>query len=208
MLAGNGCICGCGVRNIYALAVYNSTITGNHTNPGSGAGLFSDGDAATATLANTVIAGNTAGFSNPDCNASVTSLDYNFIGNASGCTLTGGGHDLLGGAALLGPLQNNGGPTQTVAYCRAVRQLTVLIPRAVPVPRARSSEPTSAAHRAPAGLIRAATSALTKCNSRSLSVAKRYSCGGAFGAAGSASRRSGANSFRVRRLITVTTTAM
>jgi hypothetical protein len=65
------------------------------------------------TLANTIIAGNTAP-TGPDVGGTVSSLGYNLIGNSSG----GSGFaaaDLLDVNPLLGPLQNNGGPTETMA---------------------------------------------------------------------------------------------
>jgi len=65
------------------------------------------------TLANTIIATNTAP-TGPDVFGPVTSLGYNLIGNSSG----GSGFvatDHLGENPLLGPLQNNGGPTATMA---------------------------------------------------------------------------------------------
>src|SRR5262249_3705719 len=74
-----------------------------------------------ANISNTLIAGNTTLISNTgpsysadDCNGTITSGDYNLVQNTSGCTLSGT-HNVIGLDPLLGPLQNNGGPTQTMA---------------------------------------------------------------------------------------------
>jgi hypothetical protein len=86
--------------------ITNSTVTGNEV------GILST---VPLTLGNTIVAGN----SSRDVNAMVTSLGYNLIGNgsqSSGYVDT----DLVGTSdnpidPLLGPLQNNGGPTPTMA---------------------------------------------------------------------------------------------
>lgn len=72
-------------------------------------------DRAVVALKNTILAGNSADYSDPDCEGSLTSEDSNLIQNTTGCTISGGGHDLIGLAANLGPLQSNGGPTLTMA---------------------------------------------------------------------------------------------
>src|SRR5262249_34322621 len=62
---------------------------------------------------NTIVAGNSASAS-ADVNGSLNSLGHNLIGDGSG----GEGFaasDLLNVNPLLGPLQDNGGPTQTLA---------------------------------------------------------------------------------------------
>jgi hypothetical protein len=67
----------------------------------------------TLNIRNTILAGNTAGL-DPDLVGTLSSSGYNLIGNASG----GSGFvatDLLNVNPQLGPLQNNGGPTQTMA---------------------------------------------------------------------------------------------
>src|SRR5207244_168475 len=45
----------------------------------------------------------------------INSGDYNLIGNTSGICNLPGSHNVTGVDPLLGPLQNNGGPTQTHA---------------------------------------------------------------------------------------------
>jgi hypothetical protein len=65
------------------------------------------------TLKNTVAANNSADFY-PDFYVAITSSQYNLIGNSTGGT----GYsstDILNVDPLLGTLQDNGGPTQTMA---------------------------------------------------------------------------------------------
>jgi hypothetical protein len=85
----------------------NSTVSGNTA--AYGGGIISDDTQAR----NTIIAGNSAG-SEPDLIGSFSSSGHNLIGNTQG----GSGFDptdLLNVNPLLGPLQDNGGPTKTMA---------------------------------------------------------------------------------------------
>jgi CSLREA domain-containing protein/uncharacterized repeat protein (TIGR01451 family) len=98
------------------LTLLNDTISNNAANLGTtaGGGLLQFG---TATIRNTIIAGNTAA-SGPDVRLSLTSQGHNVIGSTSGATITPQPGDLFDAAASplnLGPLQNNGGPTKTMA---------------------------------------------------------------------------------------------
>jgi hypothetical protein len=100
---------GGGINNYSGtLTVNNSTVSGNTS--GAGGGIYNGG---TLNARNTIIAGNTASYRGPDLYGSVTSSGYNLIGNSTG----GSGYadtDLLDVDANLGPLQNNGGPTNTM----------------------------------------------------------------------------------------------
>jgi hypothetical protein len=125
-LSGNSAGFGGGIyneSNIYGiykeglLTVTNSTLSGNSAAAGGGINNFF----GLVTLANTIIAGNTAP-TGPDVEGPVTSLGYNLVGNASG----GSGFvvaDLLNFNPLLGPLQNNGGPTPTLALLPGSRAI-------------------------------------------------------------------------------------
>src|SRR5262249_54442497 len=63
------------------------------------------------TLYNTIVAGNTAPTA-PDISGTVISNGYNLIQNTSGATITGTTTgNILGQNPLLGPLEDNGGPT-------------------------------------------------------------------------------------------------
>jgi hypothetical protein len=83
------------------LAMNNSTVSGN-----SAGGIFSGG---TATLQNSIIANN----SGTNCGGTITSHGYNLSSDGS-CALGNSG-DLNDTDPMLGPLQYNGGPTQTMA---------------------------------------------------------------------------------------------
>ena len=105
---GNEAEFGAGIANgTGRITLANSTVSGN-TATGEGGGI-----AGSATLKNTIVAGNEAA-AGPDCNGSLTSEGHNLIGDTGDCELQG---DLTGNiidtAPQLGPLQNNGGPTET-----------------------------------------------------------------------------------------------
>src|SRR5262249_1653452 len=106
--AGNG---GGGIFNGGSLTVTNSTIAGNSSaNPGGG--IYVESGRQLRTL-NPIIAGTTSS-TGPDVYGNLGSQGHNVIGNPqdmSGWVDT----DLLHVNPLLGPLQNNGGPTQTMA---------------------------------------------------------------------------------------------
>jgi hypothetical protein len=92
------------------LTIANSTIAGNTAGAGGGIDTYPD-----AAMRNTILAGNTDREGLPfDLWGNLTSSGYNLIGNTYG----GSGFDptdLLNVDPRLGPLQDNGGPTQTMA---------------------------------------------------------------------------------------------
>jgi len=99
----------------------NSTITNNSaSNFGGGGGV--QNPSGMVNVRNTIIAKNTgSSFTFPDFKGTLTSQGFNFIGDNSGATITPAQFtDQIGTAGspkdpLLGPLKNNGGPTQTHA---------------------------------------------------------------------------------------------
>lgn len=96
--------------NNQSLTITDCTLSSNSA--GTGGGI--DNDQGTATLANTIIAGNTATVTGPDFDGTVTSQGYNLVGNtsaSSGWAST----DLQNFNPVLAPLANYGGPTQTMA---------------------------------------------------------------------------------------------
>jgi SdrD B-like domain len=100
------------------LTLTNSTVSGNSAGTGGGGIQNSDDHTATLKSANSIIAGNTGGSSDPDASGPITSLGHNLIGKTDGSTgwvatdLTGTiAHPLN---AMLGALANNGGPTKTL----------------------------------------------------------------------------------------------
>lgn len=102
---------GAGIYCVGTCTLDNSTVSGNAAS-GPGGGIFSTA-AQPASLANTIVAGNTAS-SGPDISGPITSRGYNLIGDTSGNS-GAIGTDLINVDPQLGPLQNNGGPTETMA---------------------------------------------------------------------------------------------
>jgi hypothetical protein len=127
--AGNGGLAAGGGIRVAAgtVTVQHSTLSGNFATGGLGGAAFDiappgvDGVGSGGGISNagglqmfdTILAGNSAN-SAPDLDGALTSLGHNLVGNTTG----GSGFaasDLLNVNPRLGPLQNNGGPTQTMA---------------------------------------------------------------------------------------------
>jgi hypothetical protein len=123
------------IGNVTRATLNNNTITGNTTLlpfAGGGGGGISGG--LQVTLSNTIVAGNTAANNiGHDCRGAFTSGGYNLIGDAipapftaPWCTLTAATGDQVGTSSPidphLGPLADNGGPTQTHALCTNAEQ--------------------------------------------------------------------------------------
>jgi hypothetical protein len=117
-LAGNSAaILGGGIDNAGTLTVADSTLAGN--NALAGGGIYRFEDALPPTVADTIFANNTAP-TGSDVYGAVTSLGFNLIGNPSGRSGFVAA-DLLNVDPLLGPLQDNGGPTETMALLPGTR---------------------------------------------------------------------------------------
>jgi hypothetical protein len=119
-LSGNSAANGGGIINDDGgtMSVTNSTLSANSASSLVGGIDTSQGD--DMIVSNTIIAKNTDTGGDPDFNGTLESQGYNLVGNDSGTTITPTTGDQIGTAAspidpLLGPLQNNGGPTQTQA---------------------------------------------------------------------------------------------
>lgn len=135
---------GGGIYSTGSLSVVNCTISGNEAEEGGGGGVSVVGGSASFTnvtvtnnksgglrtqnaqpeIRNNIWAGNHPMGSGTalgrDISGAVTSLGYNLIGNADSATITPATGDQIGTTAspinpLLGPLQDNGGPTLTHA---------------------------------------------------------------------------------------------
>jgi hypothetical protein len=105
----------------------SSTVTGNSAQgatASAGGGLHLEASAGTTrtTIRNTILSGNLGG--NPECAAvlpssggviSIISQGFNIFGSTMGCTIAAGQGDISSTDTLLGPLAENGGPTQTHA---------------------------------------------------------------------------------------------
>ncbi|MGC1322762.1 MAG: right-handed parallel beta-helix repeat-containing protein [Candidatus Udaeobacter sp.] len=130
---------GGGIFNGATLTISNSTISGNSvlttdTGPGRGGGIFNSGS---LQIANSTISGNSGTNGGAICNdaapleitnsilnagdvgenifndgGTITSLGYNLSSDNGGGYLSGPG-DQTNTDPILGPLQDNGGPTQT-----------------------------------------------------------------------------------------------
>jgi hypothetical protein len=122
-IANNSATQGGGIYTFGSLATItltNCTIAGNSCSGffNGGGGIYEGIGGPTTILHNTIVAGNTAD-QGPDIDGAITSQGYNLIGNsqdASGFVDS----DFVGTAdnpidPMLGPLQDNGGPTQTMA---------------------------------------------------------------------------------------------
>ena len=103
---------GAGIYNNGFLNLNCSTIAGNVTGTGgSGGGIFNNANPVTA--ANTIIAHNVAPTA-PDISGALASQGFNLLGNTTGSS-GATGSDMINVDPKLGPLQNNGGSTQTMA---------------------------------------------------------------------------------------------
>lgn len=112
-----------GIASAGATSLYNATISNNTADSdvnggGDGGGIYVYGG-GTLTARNSIIGGNVDSSPvspDPDCSGTLTSQGYNLIENTAGCVITGSAiGNLTGVSPNLGPLQNNGGATQTHA---------------------------------------------------------------------------------------------
>lgn len=139
-VSGNQALYGGGLYNLGTLTLQNATVSGNGATSGGG-GLYTNTDpgvqvalvfstltANTASqgggvfvyrgqpqLKATILGGNTASSSGPDCftdTESLNSAGYNLFGSTADCFVTLQRSDRRGDPNL-GPLQDNGGPTKT-----------------------------------------------------------------------------------------------
>lgn len=99
--------------------LYNVTMT-NNTGVGNDAGSFRGGgiqivDGKTTVVKNSIIAGNHGGSGPNDCVGQLSGdSKHNLIGDTTGCTIPSFVSTfVLNADPQLGPLANNGGPTQT-----------------------------------------------------------------------------------------------
>jgi hypothetical protein len=128
-LSGNTAYFGGGIYNDgtvpTTLTLTNVTVTANRANIGGGLFVYPNGGSLWL-LHNTLIGGNfrgATGTTRDDVHGPLNAGgDYNLIGDGSGMTglQNGAGGNLVGSASvpidpLLGPLQDNGGPTETMA---------------------------------------------------------------------------------------------
>ncbi len=97
----------------YAAEISNTTFSGNSaagTTSGAGGGVYKYDGEGTVTLQNSIIANSPSG---GNCSGTIISNGYN-LSSDNTCAFNHSG-DFNNPDPMLGPLQNNGGPTQTMA---------------------------------------------------------------------------------------------
>lgn len=106
--------------NSNVTSINNATIVSNTANisatlgGGGGIAVTPPGASDSLTLRNSIIANNIG--ASPDISGTVISADYNLIENTTGVTITGEtDNNVTGQDPRLGPLQDNGGETETHA---------------------------------------------------------------------------------------------
>jgi len=113
---------GGGISGAGDITLTSSTVSGN-TAAGIGGGIFQAGYSSSfVTIENSIVAGNTANLFDPDLRLSLgvatLTINHSLIG-ATDLTITGTGNQIGSTFSpidpLLGPLADNGGPTQTHA---------------------------------------------------------------------------------------------
>ena len=119
-VSGNTGKRGGGILNENYISISNTTVSGNRGEYGGGIAVGRALGNPRTELNNTIIAANTAMLEGPDCNGSVTSLGHNLVGSNDHCGLQTTASDLVGTRSQpveprLGPLDDNGGPTETHA---------------------------------------------------------------------------------------------
>src|SRR5438094_252851 len=108
-VSGNSASSGGGIFNIAACAITNSTLSGNSAQLGGGIS-----STETVEIGNTILNAGNSGANIVNSGGTVTSHGYNLSSDDGGGVLTGPG-DQINTDPLLGPLQDNGGPTFTHA---------------------------------------------------------------------------------------------
>jgi len=110
---GGGIANGSGFTGGGTVTLINSTVSGNTS--GSGGAGIQNTSGGTLNVKNTIVANNKlAGGTVENCGGTGSSLGYNLSDDASCAFFTATG-DLTNTPANLGPLQNNGGLTETLA---------------------------------------------------------------------------------------------
>jgi hypothetical protein len=113
-----------------AATVTNSTISDNSAREGGGIVLL---NSATTTILDTVLKAGELGGTIFNNGGTVISLGYNLASDDAGAVLTGPG-DQINTDPVLGPLQNNGGPTFTHALLPASPAIDAGDPKFTPPP--------------------------------------------------------------------------
>jgi hypothetical protein len=110
-VANNSGGSGGGILNLGTANIYNSTISGNTATSGSGGGVAG----YVTLLSSTIVANNLDNGTGPDVSGTINASNQSLLSNNTGAAITTNNGTLLNVNPLLGPLANNGGPTQTMA---------------------------------------------------------------------------------------------
>ena len=108
---------GGGISNQWNLTLINCTVSDNEAAEGGGI-YTSDSDGDGTNVKNAIIADNTTTATGPDCEGGLNSYGYNLIEDTTNCSINedaNPGTDITGQEPNLGPLQDNGGSTETHA---------------------------------------------------------------------------------------------
>lgn len=104
---------GGGVWNGGLVTFVNCTVASNSVAGEEGGGIW---NSSNVVLKSSLVAGNLTSSGNQDCGGAINSQGFNLIQNTNGCAITNIlAGNIYGQDPLLGPLQNNGGPTATHA---------------------------------------------------------------------------------------------
>jgi hypothetical protein len=122
---------GGGIENIGNLIMTNSTIS-NNTAANHGGGIYNDLGGA-AQIEDTVLNAGASGGTIFNNSGTVSSLGYNLASDDGGGVLTGPG-DQINTDPMLGPLQDNGGPTFTHALLPSSPAINAGDPNFTPPP--------------------------------------------------------------------------
>ncbi|MFM2197656.1 MAG: hypothetical protein RLZZ505_1088 [Verrucomicrobiota bacterium] len=115
-LSGNlGSLRGGGIDNAGTLAITSSTLSGNDAN-GNGGGIY---NAGTLAITSSTLSGNSSSIAGGGIsNAGTLALNHSIVTSNTSANLSGtaptGSQNLTTGDAILAPLGNYGGPTQTM----------------------------------------------------------------------------------------------
>ena len=105
---------GGGIYDTTGMFLTHSTLSGNSADTGTGGGIYHDSGMFSAAfeIGNTILKAGTLGANIVNNSGTVTSHGYNLSSDEGGGALNGSG-DLINTDPMLGPLQDNGGPTFT-----------------------------------------------------------------------------------------------
>jgi hypothetical protein len=112
-LSGNNANYGGGIENDSTLTVTGSTFSGNSASSGDGGGIEGGGDSF-ISLAATIVANSGNGLDCVPGERPISDGGYNLDDDGS-CGFSASNHSLSDTDPYLGPLANNGGPTETQA---------------------------------------------------------------------------------------------